>query len=390
MTLERHIIHVDMDAFFASVEQLDNPSLKNCPVIVGGSASRRGVVCAASYEARRFGIHSAMPMACANKLCPQAIVLPVRMERYSELSTQIHGVFQRFTPIVEAISIDEAFLDVTGSLKLFGDVQSLGKKIKSEIYHETQLICSVGIASNKFLAKLASDLQKPDGFVVIEKQNCQSILDPLTVGRIWGVGKKSLAKLEGVGIRTILDLRQADASTLQRLFGNETEHLLRLACGQDDRAVQPWSQRKSISAEQTFARDINDITILQDVLLDQVQQVACRLRRSDLKAQTVTLKYRHANFRTETQSHTLRESTATTETLWRVVKEMFSAKTTSQPLCLRLIGFGVNKLAGHEDGQQLTLFSDPDAEKQQSLDSAVDEINLRFGKSTIKRTGRFT
>jgi len=217
-----------MDAFYASVEQLDNPDLMDKPVIVGGDPKKRGVVSAASYEARKFGVHSAMPMSRAVRLCPDAIVLPVRMERYVELSKQIHAIFQQLTPQIEPISLDEAFLDVTGSLQLFGSAEKMGRAIKDQIHEKLSLVASVGIATNKFLAKLASDLYKPDGFVVITEKNRQKTLDPLPVSKIWGVGKVTEKTLRSKGINTIRQLRETSPEILKSIFGDQTAHVLRL------------------------------------------------------------------------------------------------------------------------------------------------------------------
>lgn len=381
----RHIIHVDMDAFFASVEQLDHPELQHRPVIVGGSVQQRGVVSAASYEARRFGVHSAMPMSRAVKLCPQAVIMPGRMQRYIEVSEQIHEIFHQHSPWVEPLSVDEAFLDVTGSLQLFADAPAIGRSIKQAIKVETGLTASVGIAPNKFLAKLASDLEKPDGFVVIDAENCQSVLDPLPVGRIWGIGKKTLARLNRIGVKNIHDLRSCPVASLERILGNTTGHLLELACGIDNREVETFSQTKSISHEHTFATDIADPDILEDVLLEQVQQVAYRLRRKQFQARTVTIKIRYSDFKTQTHSLTLEEPTDTTQLFWTATKDLFVKLTGKKNAPVRLVGFGLSNLV--EAGQQPEmLFTDPQEEKQKRLDTALDEINNRYGKSTIKRT----
>jgi DNA polymerase-4 len=283
----RYIIHVDMDAFYASVEQLDNPEFIGKPVIVGGDPKQRGVVSAASYGAREFGVHSAMPMSKAIRLCPNAIVLPVRMKRYVELSQQIHAIFEKFTPQIEPISLDEAFLDVTESLQLFGSAEKIGRDIKHQIKEQLGLVASVGIAANKFLAKLASDLDKPDGFVVITEKNKQQILDSLPVSKIWGVGKVTEKALRSKGINTIGQLRKTPADILEGIFGDQTPHMLRLAQGIDSREVESSREAKSISSEQTFATDITNKNILLNVLLNQVEDIAQRLRTNDLEARTI-------------------------------------------------------------------------------------------------------
>ncbi len=384
MTRDRQIIHVDMDAFYASVEQFDRPELRGMPVIVGGPANARGVVSAASYEVRPFGVHSAMPTAQAIRRCPQAIVLPVRMERYVEVSRQIRAIFERYTPLVEPISLDEAFLDVAGSVNLFGPAEQIGRTIKQEIRAQTQLTASVGVAPNKFLAKLASDLDKPDGFVVITEQNKQAILDPLGVGRIWGVGKVTEKALRERGIRTIGDLRRRPPEELQTLLGNAAEHLLRLAHGDDDRDVESDRRHKSLSSEQTFATDVDDTTVLLAVLLEQVEEVAERLRRHDLEARTITLKLRYGDFRTVTRSETLGEATHLTAPLWQAAERVFRQWHRRSGGALRLLGFGATGLSPAGVGQA-SLFTDPELERLKRLDKTVDAIRNRYGKRSLHR-----
>src|SRR5512136_2361752 len=248
------IIHADMDAFYASVEERDRPELVGKPVIVGGSPEKRGVVSAANYVARKYGVHSAMPAATARRLCPEGIFLPPRIGYYAEVSGQIREIFERFTPLVEPLSLDEAFLDVTGSEQLFGPAIEIGRQIKQAVREETRLIVSVGVAPNKFLAKIASDLKKPDALVVVEPGQVQEFLDPLPVERLWGVGKQSSKVFERLGIRTIAQLRQWPLDALQARFGSGGEHLWNLAHGRDDRPVEPQQEVKSISNETTFER----------------------------------------------------------------------------------------------------------------------------------------
>ena len=384
MAESRQIIHVDMDAFYASVEQLDNPDLIGKAVIVGGDPKQRGVVSAASYEARKFGVHSAMPMSQAIRLCPNAIVLPVRMKRYAELSQQIHVIFQKFTPEIEPISLDEAFLDVTGSLQLFGSAEEIGSDIKHHINEQLGLVASVGIAPNKFLAKLASDLDKPDGFVVITEENKQQILNPLPVSRIWGVGKVTEKALKSKGINTIKQLREAPPEVLHSIFGDQTPHMLRLVQGIDHRKVESSREAKSISSEQTFATDITDKEVLLGVLLNQVEDVAQRLRTNDLEAKTITLKLRYDDFRTVTRSNTFNHPTNTTKTLWQKAKEVFLKWHKKSAGALRLLGFGASGLQKAGTGQQ-QLFSEPEQEKQERLDTAFDEIRSKFGHDALRR-----
>jgi len=382
MANARQIIHVDMDAFYASVEQLDNPQLAGKPVIVGGSPKGRGVVAAASYQARKFGIHSAMPTSKAIKLCPNAIVLPVRMERYIEFSHRLHEIFQLFTPLVESVSLDEAFLDVTGSTNLFGSAEKIAQTIKNQIKEMLHLTASVGIAPNKFLAKLASDLKKPDGFVVVTDQNKQDILDPLPVNKIWGVGKVTAKTLRSHNIKTIGELRKTPLRRLRHIIGNYAGHLLELAHGIDNTRVEPSRPAKSISTEQTFATDIEDKETLLSILLGQVEEVSQRLRQQALKAGTITLKLRYADFRTITRSKTLTEAANTTRSLWQTAGTVFQNWHSQSPGPLRLLGFAASSLSP-ENAAQKQLFPDPQEEKQKRLDKAVDKIKNRYGTNAL-------
>lgn len=380
----KQIIHVDMDAFYASVEQLDNPDLIGKAVIVGGNPEGRGVVSAASYEARKYGVHSAMPMAQAVRLCPQGIIRPVRMSRYIELSKQIKKIFHDFTPQVEPLSIDEAFLDVTGSVHLFdNNIEKLGRKIKSDIKGKTGLTASVGIAPNKFLAKLGSDLDKPDGFVIITEENKQQILDPLPVSKIWGIGKVTNKALADIGIKTIEQLKTTPVNTLSMVFKNHAEGILLLAQGIDDRDVETEHETKSISAEQTFSIDLKDKDVLLEVLQAQVEEVAQRLRADKLQARTITIKLRYGDFRTITRSNTF-EPTNTTKTLLNQGQQLFSQWYKKSAGELRLLGFGASGLSPEGSGQKL-LFSDPEDEKQKKIDEVYDMIRNKFGDDALKR-----
>jgi DNA polymerase IV len=380
----RRIIHVDMDAFYASVEQLDHPELRGKPVIVGGDPKSRGVVSAASYEVRPFGVHSAMPTAQALRLCPQAVLVPVHMDRYVEVSQTIRAIFDSYTPLVEPLSLDEAFLDVTDSENLFGPAPAIGQAIKSRIREQTHLTASVGLAPNKFLAKLASDLRKPDGFVVITEENREETLDPLSVGRIWGVGKVTEKALHARGIETIGQLRRRTVVELKKIVGNAAEELLQLAHGRDNREVEPDRQCKSLSSERTFATDVGDCDVLLSVLMEQVEEVAQRLRRRQLKARTITLKLRYGDFRTVTRSETPGESTNGTDLLWQTAEKVFRHWHKRSGGRLRLLGFGVSGLEDEHAGQQL-LFPDPQQEKLKKLDQIVDKIRDRYGKRAVHR-----
>ena len=383
MTNSRKIIHVDMDAFYASVEQLDNPDLVGKAVVVGGAADKRGVVSAASYEARKFGVHSAMPMSQAIRLCPQAVVLPGRMKRYVELSQQIHTIFQTYTPQIEPISLDEAFLDVTGSIGLFGSAEKIGHEIKHHIKDQLGLIASVGIASNKFLAKLASDLEKPDGFVIIPDDNRQEVLDPLPVSRIWGIGKVTKKALTSRGIHTIRQLRETPVEPLRRIFGNQTQQVIDLAQGNDTRPVESDREAKSISGEQTFATDIKDKDYLLSILWNQVEECSYRLRANGLQAKTITLKLRYGNFKTITRSSTLDHPSNLTDVLWQEATSVFQTWYTKSARALRLLGFGVSGLTDEGSGQG-QLFADPEEQKQKRLDEAFDAIRNRYGSNALK------
>jgi len=381
---QRHIIHVDMDAFFAAVEQLDRPELRGKPVLVGGDPKGRGVVSTASYEARPYGCHSAMPMARAVKLCPQAIVVRPRMERYAEVSRQVLDVLERFTPLVEPLSIDEAFLDVTGSIRLLGPPEQIARDMKRSIVEKTHLTASVGVAPNKFLAKLASDLQKPDGLVLVDPDRVQDFLDPLPISRLWGAGRMTLPKLEALGVHTFADLRHLPEDQLRTRFGEAGEHFYRLVRGIDDREVIPDREAKSISHEVTFSVDIEDREHLRAVLLDQTEHVARRLRRHERSCRTVTLKVRTDDFKTITRSTTLTEPTDHTETIWDAASKLFENWQRRHPRPVRLIGMGVSHLSGRQ-GEQLTLFDRAEDSPTDNLDRTVDKIKDRFGDDAISR-----
>lgn len=380
------ILHVDMDAFYASVEERDDPSLVGKPVIVGGSAEGRGVVCAANYEARKFGVHSAMAAARAVKLCPRAIFLKPRMSHYAAVSRQIREIFEHFTPVVEPLSLDEAFLDVAGSQLLFGTAAAIGQQIKQRIRDELHLVASVGVAPNKFLAKIASDLQKPDGFVVIEPARIQEVLDPLPVGRIWGVGKVTGRMFDQLGIRTIGHLRQLSLAALNDLFGSSGEHYWQLSRGIDDRRVIPDREAKSISHETTFSHDIDDVEILHAWLVELAEQVARRVRRHEIKARTVEIKVRFADFRTINRSTTLAEPTNITQELLAAGSQLLKTRLPPRHLPVRLLGFGVSGFdaSGVSQGQ---LFGEEERLRQRELDVVADKIAERFGKAAIRRGG---
>jgi len=381
------ILHVDMDAFYASVEERDDPSLVGKPVIVGGSAEGRGVVAAANYEARKFGVHSAMASARAKRLCPHAVFLNTRINYYAEISQQIREIFEQYTPLVEPLSLDEAFLDVTGSETLFGSSAEIGRLIKQQIRVELRLVASVGVAPNKFVAKIASDLQKPDGFLVVEPGQIQAFLDPLPVGRLWGVGKVTGQVLERRAIRTIGQLRQMPIGNLNELFGSSGEHYWRLAQGIDDRRVVPDREAKSISNETTFSEDISDMEMLRTWLVELVEQVAQRLRRQEIKGRTVELKVRFADFKTISRSLTLREPTNITQELLDAGVDLLIKRLPPRHLPVRLLGFGVSNLDDSGTSQK-QLFDQPIQERHRELDRVADQIMAKFGKLAIRRGTR--
>jgi DNA polymerase-4 len=377
------ILHVDMDAFYASIEQRDHPELRGRPVIVGGLAGR-GVVCAASYEARPFGVRSAMPIVTAQRLCPHAVFLPVRMMHYADVGRQIRTILLSFTPLVEPLSLDEAFLDVRGCEGLFGPAMQMARTIKERILSETALIASVGVAPNKFLAKLASDHGKPNGLVEVPTEQVRRFLEPLPVGRIWGIGAKTEQRLHGLGIRTIGQLAALPEQVLADNFGKAGRQIRHLARGEDDRAVVPDREAKSISTETTFAENIGDRATLRDWLLSQVEQVATRLRQVGVQAGTVQLKLRSSAFQTRVRSMSLGEVTDSTQALWQAAQSLLERSLTSDILPLRLLGFGVTDLA-REGAVQGDLFESPERRRQEALDQAIDQIRRRLGTTAIQR-----
>jgi DNA polymerase IV len=385
-TNSHKIIHVDMDAFYASVEQRDDPSLLGKPVVVGGKPNSRGVVSTASYEARKFGIHSAMPLAEAFRRCPEAIFLPVDMPKYQEVSLQIRQIFMTYTPLVEPLSLDEAFLDVTGSTSLFGPVESIASTIKQRIKLELGLTASVGIATNKFLAKLASDLQKPDGFVLVQPETVLEFLDPLAVERLWGVGQKTAEQLRKLNIKTIKDLRFLELAYLTQKFGVLGNQLYQLAQGIDDRPVESEKIIKSIGRETTFSSDLVDRDALETILLKLAVDVGRRLRKEELKGKTITLKVRYDDFKTISRSHTLQQATDLDDVIFQEVRDIFRNLSLNQ--AIRLIGVTMSHLIHNsEDQHQLTLFPEitDKANKYKTLNKIIDSVNQKFGNKSITR-----
>ena len=383
----RVIIHVDMDAFYASVEVMDHPELKGTPVIVGGSVESRGVVTAASYEARVYGVHSAMSSARAHRLCPHGIYLEPRMDRYAEVSRDIRRVLDDFTPIVEPISIDEAFLDVTGSQALFGSGPDIGRTIKQRIRGEIGLIASVGVAPNKYLAKLASDLEKPDGFVVITQDEAEARLAPLPVSRLWGIGKKTEPNFITAGLKTIGDVARASDELLERLAGAYAPRLKQLARGLDDRDVVADAEAKSIGAENTFARDIADDARLREELDALAERVARRARADGMVGFTVNLKARYADFTTVTRAKTLPDATSDSVVIRDTARELLEVRLDRNGRALRLLGVSLSNLA-HAEEVTPDLFSTiacTVVSRNRTLDVVMDKIRKRFGASAVRR-----
>lgn len=385
---QRRILHVDMDAFYASVEQRDAPELRGRPVIVGGTPEGRGVVAAASYEARRFGVHSAMPAARAARLCPEGVFLPSRMRYYVEVSASIREIFRRFTPVVEPLSLDEAFLDVTASERLFGDATDIATAIRDAIREELRLPASVGVATNKFLAKLACTLAKPDGLRVVTPEEVEDFLSPLPVSRLWGVGSAAQASLAAAGIHSVADLRDAPEGVIEELFGKVAPRLRELSRGFDERPVVPDGEARSLSHETTFAKDIADAGTLRAWVVELAQQVGLRARSAQLKGRTIRLKLRYANFRTVTRARSLERPVNDTDTLVATASALLARERERSAEPLRLIGVG---LAGFEaadaapEAAQGDLFGAAPAAADSPLDSVADRISERFGAAAVRR-----
>lgn len=387
------ILHIDMDAFYASVEERENPDLKGRPLIVGGRASARGVVAAANYAAREFGVYSAMPTATAVKRCPGLMIIKPRGDLYSQVSRQITAIFNRYTPRIEPLSLDEAFLDPGGSERLYGGAIEIGRRIKSDIKQELELIASVGVAPNKFLAKLASDHGKPDGFTVIHAEQVQSFLDPLPVERIWGVGRVTQARLAEFKINSVLDLRSRPKEFLIREFGKHGQQLWNLAHGVDDRAVTPDSEVKSVSQETTFDHDITEYDSIESSVMYLTECVGYRLREAGIKGKTVTVKIRYDDFRTITRSRSLDFHTNATDDIWREAKQILRQTLKDKPVSIRLAGVRMSGF-GENERRQKSIFDripdeagpeNPRSDKKQLLDSLTDKIKNKYGKESIKR-----
>jgi len=377
----RTILHVDMDAFYASVEERDRPELKGKPLIVGGTTGR-GVVAAASYAVRRFGVRSAMPMREALKRCPHAICVAPRMARYKEVSAQVFAIFHEFTPLVEGLSLDEAFLDVTGSGRLFGEPAVIGAEIRRRIRAVTELTASVGIAPNKSLAKIASDLNKPDGLFCIGPHNLHEVLERLGVERLFGVGAKTLPAVQACGLKTFGDVARAGDEQLWRAFGKHGKAMQARAAGLDERPVVPDREEKSISAEETFDKDIRDAAVLERRLTALADRAAARLRAAGLSAGRVTVKIRRADFTTYTRQCALEPPTQDTAAVCAGAQRLLRAWLAGRGnVALRLLGVGTSELSAV---RQPDLFAEGSA-RVSRLDSAIDGIRDRFGARVLTR-----
>lgn len=371
------IIHVDMDAFFASVEQRDNPELRGKPVAVGGRPEKRGVVAAASYEARRFGVHSAMAMAAAVKRCPGLVIVPANHKRYKEVSEVIMEIFHSYTPLVEPLSLDEAFLDVSGSEKLFGPPELIGAKIQRRIKEELDLSASVGVGPNKFIAKLASDYQKPGGFTVIPQEKVLQFLAPLPVEKLWGTGSKTADKLKSIGIYSIGELKELPQSFLEECFGKYGTVLYDFARGRDARPVEPNRRAKSVGREITFAEDIRDMAKLRQTLRLLTEKVGRSLRRDNTKCGSVTLKLKYPDRRLVTRTEGLPPTNLTGAIYASAVRLL--DKHCKPPV--RLIGVSCGRLTR---GQVITLFPDEQQVKEERITTALDKLKDRYGEEVVK------
>ncbi|RAK07416.1 DNA polymerase-4 [Halanaerobium saccharolyticum] len=375
-----HILHADMDAFFSAVEQRENPELKGKAVIVGGvNLSNRGVVSTASYEARKFGVHSAMPIAQAKKLCPDGIYLPARHQLYKNASREIFAILKKYTPLVEKLSIDEAFLDVKGCDRLYGSAVEIARKIKSEVKKETELTISVGVSVNKFLAKLASDYDKPDGLTVIKRNDIKNFMRKLDIDKIWGVGDVFASKLEEENIYKASDIWPYSLEELKKKYGKAGVKLFFLSRGIDKREVKSQSQIKSISHEETFADNIEDRDRLFAYLFKMSEKVSFRLHSNSLKGSTVFIKVRYSDFSTYSRQKSLKVAVNSSEEIYQKAKELLTQNhLLNKPL--RLLGLGVSNLC-QEGQEQLNLF----AEEEDQLDKTIDELKRKYGFNKISR-----
>ena len=383
-TTHRAVLHVDMDAFFAAVEVLDNPELKDKPLVVGGPPESHGVVAAASYEAREYGVRSAMPMARALKLCPNCVRVRARHQRYEEVSDRVFRILERFTPAVERVSVDEAYLDVTGSARLFGEAPDIARKIKRAVREELGLTASVGVATNKLVAKVASDLEKPDGLVVVGPGEEAEFLALMPIEKLPGIGPKTAEALRELGVGTLGELAEYPVKTLRKRFGVTGPELRSRARGEDDTPVGAGSARKSISAETTFSEFTDDGDEIERELLSLSERVAGHARSRRLQGWTVTLKLRDDLFKTRTCAETLPHGTDLVREIFETARSLYGARRPGPGRKVRLLGVALSKLAPAGEGQ-LELLADEARERQKRLESAVDEIRAKMGGGALVR-----
>ena len=372
-----------MDAFYAAIELRDDPSLAGKPVVVGGSPKGRGVIAAASYEARKYGVYSAMPAGKALRQCPHLVFVRPRMDHYAAISKQIRKIFFDFTSLVEPLALDEAFLDVSGSTGLFGDAASIAQQIKDRIRSELGLVASAGVAPNKYLAKVASDLEKPDGLVVVSESEIDQFLAPLPISKIWGVGKQTEKKFTRLGVSTIGQLRKIPLELLNQTFGVNGQHFWKLARGEDSRSVVPDRIAKTVSHETTFSVDIHDHDWLAAWTDELTDQVGRRLRRHSIYGKTVQVKLRFSNFETITRAKTLDRQTQSSQTIRESARNLLASVEMGNR-GIRLIGVGVRNLSRDKPIQKM-LFDQETEQKSKRLDETTDEIKDRFGHLAVRR-----
>lgn len=383
--MSRTILHIDMDAFFAAVEQLDQPKYRGKPVIVGADpkgGAGRGVVATASYEARKYGVHSAMPISKAYRLCPHGIYLRGRYKRYAEVSANVMTILKDFSPVIEKISIDEAFLDVTNSLNLFGNVGAIAHQIKTRIQEELQLTASIGIAPNKFLAKIASDLEKPNGLVLVKEGEEKAFLKDLPISRLWGVGKKTELALSKMGIATIGQVAEFSEIELNRKFGKWGNALWRLANGIDHRPVETREQQKSISQETTFEEDVDDEELIEKTIFRLADDLSRLMRHHNIKGRTITFKLRLHDFSTFTRSRTISGFIDSTQIIKGVTIDLYR-KFNKRNMKVRLVGIGVSQLSS-VSGEQLGLF-EQETPLDEKLTRLLDSLKEKFGDQAVSR-----
>ena len=372
-----------MDAFYPAVEVLDKPELKGKPVIVGGT-KKRGVVSSASYEARRFGVHSAQPIATAIRLCPDGIFMPVRMSRYKEISEQVFAIFHSFTPLVEPLSIDEAFLDLTGAERLMGQTEVIARKIKETVLKKTGLTVSAGVASSKFVAKIASDIDKPDGLTVVPPDRVREFLDPLPVKKMWGVGKVTQQALARLSVKTFKDLRQIPVEILEKKFGERGTVMHLFSMGIDERDVEPGREPKSIGHEQTFMKDILNPDQARKEILSLANRIALRMRRDEVRGSTVSLKVKYSDFTQIIRAATLPEPTDDSMEIYSTACRLLK-KTAVGKRPVRLLGISLSRLSSPEGEKQLMLFDQHTGhQRRKDLNTALDSICDKFGEKSIR------